>query len=269
MTTDIASSFRDADGAMRSELTRCLDFMNATPFFKRYKEESWDALQLSGKARILDVACGVGFDVVELARRYPSAEVYGLDPSLGFLALAQERAQGLANARFVAGDSRRLPFADNRFDAARIDRSLQHIARPIEALREMVRVTREGGRIVVAEPDWGTFFVYNGDLETGGKIAGFWEKSFANPFIGREAGALLRQCGVERLDCRAHALIVRSIEAAEIIFDLTRVTENCVSAKVLTREAAERWRQATQAACESGGFLAGLNIMLWEGLVAK
>lgn len=265
--TDIASSFRNADGAMRSELTRCLDFMNGTPFFQRYKKESWDALQISGRGEILDVACGVGFDVIELARRFPGAEVYGLDPSQGFLDLARDRAQGLANARFVVGDSRRLPFGNGCFDAVRIDRSLQHIGGPVDALREMVRVTRKGGRIVVAEPDWGTFFVYNGDLATGAKIAGFWEKSFANPYIGREAGVLLQQWGVEIIDCRAHALIVRSGEAADIIFDLTRVTDNCVAARVLTREEAERWRDATTAACRSGGFLACLNIMLWDGSV--
>jgi len=114
--TDIALSFRDADGAMRADLTRCLDFMNGTPFFKRYKTETWDALQQSGASSILDVACGVGFDVIELARRIPGANVYGLDPSQGFLELARERAQGLANARFVGGDSRRLPFGDGCFD---------------------------------------------------------------------------------------------------------------------------------------------------------
>ena len=144
--TDIALSFRHADGAMRSDLTRCLDFMNGTPFFRRYKQETWDALQISGNSSILDVACGFGFDVVELARRFPRANVYGLDPSQGFLGLARERAQGLANARFVAGNSRRLPFSDGCFDTVRIDRSLQYISAPIEALREMVRVTRKGGK---------------------------------------------------------------------------------------------------------------------------
>jgi hypothetical protein len=36
--TDIALSFRNADGALRSELTGCLDFMNETPFFQRYRK---------------------------------------------------------------------------------------------------------------------------------------------------------------------------------------------------------------------------------------
>ena len=159
------------------------------------------------------------------------------------------------------------PSAIAQFDGVRIDRSLQHISAPIEALREMVRVTRKGGRIVVAEPDWGTYFVYNGKLETGAKMAGLWEKSFANPYIGREIGVLLQKCGVENIGCRAHALVVRSLDAAEIIFDLTRVTENCVSAGVLTRDEAEDWSSASKAASQSGAFLACLNIMLWEGSI--
>ncbi len=131
----------------------------------------------------------------------------------------------------------------------------------------MVRVTRRGGRIVVAEPDWGTFFVYNGDLAAGAKIAGFWEKSFANPYIGREAGVLLQQCGVESIGCRAQALVVRDEAAADIIFDLTRVTDNCVAAGVLARDEADGWRKAAQTACRSGAFLACLNIMLWDGSI--
>ncbi|MGD9543925.1 MAG: methyltransferase domain-containing protein [Methylocystis sp.] len=267
--TDIALSFRNADGAMRADLTHCLDFMNGTPFFKRYKQETWDALRISGNSRILDVACGVGFDVIALARRFPHADVYGLDPSQGFLGLARERALGLPNARFIGGDSRHLPFADGQFDGVRIDRSLQHISAPLQALREMVRVTRKGGRIVVAEPDWGTFFVYNGNLAAGAKIAGLWEQSFANPYIGREIGALLQACGVESLRCSAHALAVSSLEAANVIFDLTRVTENCVEANVLALDEAEDWRAAAKTAARNGAFLACLNIMLWDGSIPR
>lgn len=264
--TDIASSFRHADGALQSDLTRCLDFMNETPFFHRYKNETWNALQIAETSRILDVACGVGFDVIELARRFPRARICGLDPSRGFLELARERARGLENALFVGGDSRRLPFADGWFDGVRIDRSLQHISAPFEALREMARVARSGGKIVVAEPDWGTFFVYNGDLDVGARICGLWRKSFANPYIGREIGVLLQRCGVADIDCRAHPLVVRSLDAADIIFDLARVTDNCVAAGVLTREEAQNWRRATETACRRGTFLACLNIMLWQGV---
>jgi hypothetical protein len=45
------------------------------------------------------------------------------------------------------------------------------------------------------------------------------------------------------------------------------VTENCVSAGVLTRDEAEDWSSATKVASQSGAFLACLNLMLWDGSI--
>ena len=266
---DIAEAFRNADGALQPELLRCLDFMNALPFFRTYKAASWDALRVAAKGRILDVACGVGFDAIELARGRPAAEFVGADRSKRFLDVARARAQGVKNVAFVEGEADRLPFESNAFDGVRIDRSLQHIPSPLDVVGEMVRVARPGGRIVVTEPDWGTFFVYNGEFKTAATIADFWRKSFANPFIGREAGGLLAACGVADIACRAHALTVTRLDEADVIFDLERVEENCVAAGVLTRAGAQEWRAASQNAAQSGSFLACLNIIQYDGTAAK
>jgi SAM-dependent methyltransferase len=53
----------------------------------------------------------------------------------------------------VLGDAIRLPFRARTFGAARADRVFQHLDDPMRALREMMRVTRRGGRVVVADPD--------------------------------------------------------------------------------------------------------------------
>jgi SAM-dependent methyltransferase len=55
----------------------------------------------------------------------------------------------------VLGDAAALPFGDAEFDACRADRTLQHLAEPVRALGEMVRVTRPSGRVVVTESRWG------------------------------------------------------------------------------------------------------------------
>ena len=181
--TDIGLGFRDADGGMLRELTRCLDFLNDLPFFKAYKAATWAALDIGAGDSILDVACGAGFDLIEMARRHPSAAFCGTDRSGGLLAIAKTRAvaAGLGDARFVRGEAARLPFKAGAFDGVRIDRALQHIEDPEEAVAEMVRVTRPGGRIVAAEPDWGAYILFNGDRDASEKLAARWRNRSAIP----------------------------------------------------------------------------------------
>ena len=60
----------------------------------------------------------------------------------------------------TVGDGATLPFAASTFGAARADRVLQHLADPFGALREMIRVTRPGGRVIVADPDQETLVIH-------------------------------------------------------------------------------------------------------------
>jgi ubiquinone/menaquinone biosynthesis C-methylase UbiE len=74
--------------------------------------------------------------------------VVGLDPSAVMCRAAV--ARGVTVCR---GEARALPFADGTFDACRSDRVVQHVEDPLAAVAELVRVTRLGGRVVVADPD--------------------------------------------------------------------------------------------------------------------
>lgn len=265
--TDVAVAFRDADGPMRAALVHCLDFMNDLPAFRSYKERSWASLSLTPGRKYLDVACGVGFDVMRMASAHPDAAFVGVDKSRAFLDLAGARAAGLPNASFVEGDADRLPFPGDVFDGARIDRSLQHIADPAAAVAEMARVVRPGGRIVATEPEWGTFVLFNGDEATSGKMADKWLESIAHPFIGRKLGALFERAGLAAIGCRARALAFSRFEEAEVVFDLTRLQENCVAAGVFSAEVGRQWRIAAEQASQTGVFLACLTIVERWGTV--
>ena len=99
--------------------------------------------------RALDVACGSGRLTRELERAVGERGLaVGVDFSAGMLAVAgAERA----DRRLVRGDALRLPFKDASFDAVTIAFGLRNLADPSLGLREMLRVTREGGRGVVLE----------------------------------------------------------------------------------------------------------------------
>ncbi|MBB2976670.1 demethylmenaquinone methyltransferase/2-methoxy-6-polyprenyl-1,4-benzoquinol methylase [Microbacterium endophyticum] len=99
--------------------------------------------------RILDLAAGTGASSVALAAT--GAEVVGADFSPGMIAEGRRRHGGVSNLSFTEADATALPFADDEFDAVTISFGLRNVNEPKKALSEMLRVTRPGGRLVIAE----------------------------------------------------------------------------------------------------------------------
>jgi demethylmenaquinone methyltransferase/2-methoxy-6-polyprenyl-1,4-benzoquinol methylase len=95
---------------------------------------------------VLDLAAGTGTSSQPFADR--GATVVPCDFSLGMLTVGKQARPALP---FTAGDGTRLPFADETFDAVTISFGLRNIVDPVAGLREMRRVTRPGGRLVVCE----------------------------------------------------------------------------------------------------------------------
>jgi demethylmenaquinone methyltransferase/2-methoxy-6-polyprenyl-1,4-benzoquinol methylase len=104
------------------------------------------ALDLRPDERCLDLAAGTGVSTEELARS--GAFAVGADISLGMLAAGRARRP---DVRLVAGDALALPFGDGTFDAVTISFGLRNVVDVAGALRELARVTRPGGRLVVCE----------------------------------------------------------------------------------------------------------------------
>ncbi|GCD94018.1 demethylmenaquinone methyltransferase [Embleya hyalina] len=105
--------------------------------------------------RVLDLAAGTGTS--SLPFRDAGADVVPCDFSVGMLREGKRRHPELA---FTAGDATRLPFRDATFDAVTISFGLRNVNDTEGALREMLRVTRPGGRLVVCEfsrPTWAPF----------------------------------------------------------------------------------------------------------------
>jgi len=96
---------------------------------------------------VLDLAAGTGTSSRAFSRR--GARSVACDFSLGMLAVgARRQSAGLA---FAAGDALALPFKDGTFDVVTISFGLRNVADTEQALREMLRVTRPGGRLVICE----------------------------------------------------------------------------------------------------------------------
>ena len=109
-----------------------------------------EALALGPDDALLDVACGAGKLVLEVAPRVRRAA--GVDLSESMLARAREEAarQGVA-AELVQGSAEQLPFEDGAFTAVVTTTASHHFPDPRRAWAEMARVLRPGGRLVVGD----------------------------------------------------------------------------------------------------------------------
>ena len=122
---------------------------------RRWRREVIAAVDPQPGELVLDLAAGTGTSSEPFAAA--GARVVPCDFSIGMLTVGKQARPSLP---FVAGDGTLLPFADDTFDAVTISFGLRNIVDPAAGLREMARVTRPGGRLVVCEfshPTWSPF----------------------------------------------------------------------------------------------------------------
>jgi demethylmenaquinone methyltransferase / 2-methoxy-6-polyprenyl-1,4-benzoquinol methylase len=127
----------------------------------RWRSRAVDVARVGPGSHVLDVATGTGDLALELARRVaPGGEVVGSDFSEQMLARARAKWERNAHSsphpieasvRFEWGDALRLPYEADTFDAATVGFGARNFSDLAHGLREMARVVRPGGRVVVLE----------------------------------------------------------------------------------------------------------------------
>ncbi|GAA3931398.1 class I SAM-dependent methyltransferase [Microbacterium soli] len=137
------------DSVLRSHRNRTID--NSAAYLAEH---------LTADARLLDVGAGPGTITVDFASRV--AHVTATEISDEALRLSQALAaeQGAANIDFSVEDVHALSFADDGFDIVHAHQVLQHVGDPVQALREVRRVTRPGGLVAVRDADYAGFIWY-------------------------------------------------------------------------------------------------------------
>ncbi|MFF8785707.1 class I SAM-dependent methyltransferase [Streptomyces sp. NPDC015125] len=150
--------------------------------------------------QILDVGCGPGTITADLAALVPDGQVTGLEHAPDVLRQARATAadRGLTNVRFAVGDVHALDYPDDTFCVVHAHQVLQHVGDPVQALREMRRVTKPGGIVAVRDSDYSAMTWYP---EVDGMAD--WQRLYlrvarangGEPDAGRRLHAWARQAG--------------------------------------------------------------------------
>ena len=153
-------------------------------------------------ASVLEAGCGTGAQTVTLARNNPGTHFTSVDHSRVSLEEAKKRvaAAGLGNVQFRQEDIFALPFAPASFDHVFVCFLLEHLARPLDALRALKTMLKPGGTITVFEGDHGsTYFHPDNALAQRAVqcLVDLQKQAGGNANIGRQLYPLLRDAGFD------------------------------------------------------------------------
>jgi len=223
------------------------DFINyldhATDHFQPIKRFAQSHLRLKPGERVLDVGCGCGDDIREMAMSIiPDGYAAGIDVSQSMIEEACRRITApLAPVQFVVADAEALPWATAYFDACLADRVFQHLRNPARALNEMLRVIKPGGRVVVADRDWGLVSVDATDASTTSAVLGRACAGIRNGWMGRNLHALFVKAGVRDTEIHTKIINIQSFRIADLLLDLRVVVHHAVTEERITEHAASKW----------------------------
>ncbi len=167
---------------------------------RRWRKATVRAVDARPGERVLDLAAGTGTSSEPYANQ--GIQVVPCDFSVGMLQVGKKRSPDLP---FVAGDATALPFADASFDAVTISFGLRNVTDTAGGLRELLRVTRPGGRIVVCEfstPTWPPFRKAYSEylVKALPKVAGaITRESGSYDYLAESIGAWPDQTGLAKL----------------------------------------------------------------------
>ena len=263
----LATGFACVDGRDDAKpYVDCLTLLDSLPYFREYKQRSYALLALEPGLSVLEVGCGLGDDARRMADKVsPDGWIVGMDASAKLIGDASRQAPSNPLIDWIQADARRLPFGTESFDRCRVDRTLQHVARPGAAIREMARVLKPGGILLAYDNDWGTFTINGSPENVTQTVEGLWRDSITNRWIGRNLKRLFVGAGLHEVSDEPSVSVMTEFETTDRVYNISQTVERAVAIGLLTPSAAESWLADVKELSRHGLFLCTLTTFTVTG----
>jgi ubiquinone/menaquinone biosynthesis C-methylase UbiE len=214
-------------------LIRTLDAAELLPDATRLRARSYQLLRLPPGAIVVDVGCGTGRAVAELADHAARAIGVDLDPSM--VTTAHGRYPDI-DVRVA--DAVELPLGDGELHGYRADKLYHVLSDPGAALTEARRVLVPGGRIALVGQDWDTLVIDSDQPELTRRIVHARADTLPHPRIARSYRRLLLDAGFHEVDVEVHTTVFTDAAVLPLIIGHATAAE---ATGAISGEEAERW----------------------------
>lgn len=219
--------------------------LTADPFFRMIKQHTYRLMNVSPGANLLDVGCGAGDDVLEMAELVgETGFVAGIDYSQAMIDSATDKAKNSkrrGQLSFRQADCYQLPYADGTFDACRSDRVFQHLEHPERALSEMLRVLKPGGIIVITDPDQGSVTLDSSDQELTARIICTLGQAGLNPYSGRRLRGQFLKAGLSDVRIWPYTMLFHDLSLLRASVNMQQALNRLAMAGIITKEEGQSW----------------------------
>ncbi|MDF6045166.1 methyltransferase domain-containing protein [Streptomyces sp. JH14] len=239
---------------LTDDLIALLDTADRLPGAGELRARSHGLLSAGPGMAAVDVGCGAGRAVAELAER--GVKAVGVDRSEQVIAVARSR---WPEADFRVAGAYELPLADCAVDAYRADKLFHELAEPERALAEARRVLTPGGRIALIGQDWDTLVVDSDEPALTRTLVHARADLTAGPRAARRYRNLLLEAGFVDVTVEVHTGV---FTGAAMLPLLTGLAEGARSTGAITHEQTERWVADQQARAEADRLFLALPMFL-------
>ena len=253
----------DLDEAVIARLIDRLESRAQDKVFTRLLDNYVSRLALPPSAQVLEIGCGTGAVLRHVARRNDfSGRAVGVDQCQAFIRSAQRfsRDENLDEIlEFRLGDAHQLEFSDASFDTVIAHTVLSHVTDPEAVLRQMARVVRPGGSVVIFDGDYASLTYAYSDFELGRAMdRALATATFNNPYIMRTLPGLLPQLGLRLTVAWGDA--VTEIGSASYFKSFAETYAPFITkAGLLPVATVEAWLDHQQQSMQNESFFAACN----------
>jgi len=237
---------------------------NSRRLLLNLKEHSYTFFQKINSGTIIDLGCGAGNDVIELAKiTGEGVKITGIDHDPVMLEEAKEQSEGISNVDFILSEAYPLPFEDETISGLRTERVIQHLHNPEQVIGEVGRILKKDSPLVIIETDWSSLSFYTEFVDVQKKVNAYYtDVKINNGFAAAKLVSYLQQNNFRNIQFEIHPFVTDSLKTANDLFKIEQMITEAAEKGYIRKQESGAFADALQKADDGHYFACSVNLVI-------